>query len=169
MPAWPDRVGSNLAGQVGEGRTVKVSNLLTRPDPTPRVKNTYLARPAGRVVILSPVRAARIAKGPTKPPCGAWCFLHIECARGDKRLHTVSSRSPLPCPSHSDRGRGGGVLDIMHDRSRMTIDPLIPVMPEWSTSSFRRPSGRCLRQAPSTVTCLASRTKRELHLAKNRL
>ena len=32
-----------------------------------------------------------------------------------------------------------GVLDIMHSQSRMTIDPRIPTVPGWNTSSFHRP------------------------------
>ena len=36
---------------------------------------------------------------------------------------------------------GGGVLIIMHSRSRMTIDPRSPTMPGWSTSGFHRPGG----------------------------
>ena len=42
---------------------------------------------------------------------------------------------------------GGGVLIIMHGRSRMTIDPRIPTMPGRSTSGFRRPGRHLL--APS--------------------
>ena len=41
-----------------------------------------------------------------------------------------------------EEGKVGGVLDIMHDLSRMTIDPRIPTMPGRSTSGFHRP-GRC--------------------------
>ena len=33
---------------------------------------------------------------------------------------------------------GGGVLTVMHGRSRMTIDPRIPTMPGRSTSGFHR-------------------------------
>ena len=45
--------------------------------------------------------------------------------------------------------RGGGVLDrrdvldIMHGRSRMTIDPRIPAMPGRSMSGFHRPGRHC--------------------------
>ena len=35
-------------------------------------------------------------------------------------------------------GFGGGVLDVMHGRSRMTVDPRIPAQPERSTSGFHR-------------------------------
>ena len=51
----------------------------------------------------------------------------------------------------------GGVLDIMHGRSRMTIDPRIPTMPGRSTSGFHRPGRHCLHQARSAVRCPASR------------
>ena len=70
-------------------------------------------------------------------------------------------------------GEGGGVLnrrnvlDPMHGRSRMTIDPRIP-MPGRSMSGFHRPGRHCLRQARSAVRCLASRMKSELHPSKNR-
>ena len=46
-----------------------------------------------------------------------------------------------------DRGRPG-VLDIMHCRSRMTIDPRIPTMSGRSTSGFY-PPGRQTLLAPS--------------------
>ena len=36
------------------------------------------------------------------------------------------------------QAEGGGVLIIMHGRSRMTIDPRIPTMPGRSASSFHR-------------------------------
>ena len=56
------------------------------------------------------------------------------------------------------RGQGGGVLDIMHGRSRMTIDLRIPTMPERSTSGFHPPRGHCLapkREAPGDVRRVA--------------
>ena len=41
----------------------------------------------------------------------------------------------------SGRGaRGGGAIDIMHGRSRITIDPRIPTIPGRSTSGFHRPN-----------------------------
>ena len=70
---------------------------------------------------------------------------------------------------------GGGVLhrkyvlDLMHGRSGMTIDPPIPTMPGRSMSRFHRPGRHCLHQARSAVRCPASRMKGELHPTKNRL
>ena len=66
------------------------------------------------------------------------------------------------------RGRGGvldrrDVLDIMHGRSRMTIDPRIPTMPGQSTSGFRQPGGHSQHQVRSPVRYSASRVKGELH------
>ena len=55
----------------------------------------------------------------------------------------------------------GGALIVMHGRSRMTIDSLIPTMPGRSTSGFHRPVGHCLHQARSVVRCWASRMKGE--------
>ena len=44
------------------------------------------------------------------------------------------------CACARKRGkRGGGLLIMMHGRSRMTIDPRIPTMPGRSTSGFHRP------------------------------
>ena len=69
--------------------------------------------------------------------------------------------------------RGGGVLDrrdvldIMHGRSRMTIDPRIPTMPGRSMSGFHRPGRHCLHQARSAVRCPASCMKGEPHPTKN--
>ena len=53
--------------------------------------------------------------------------------------------------------RGG--THVMHGRSRFTIDPCIPVMPERGTSDFHRPGRHCLHQARSTVRSSASRMK----------
>ena len=64
---------------------------------------------------------------------------------------------------------GGGVLDIMHGRNRMTVDPRIPTMSGRSSSGLHRPGRCCLPQARSAVRCSASRTEGELHLNKNRL
>ena len=58
---------------------------------------------------------------------------------------------------------GGGCTKCVHDRSRMTIDPRIPVMPGRSTSGFRQPGRHCLHHARSAVEFLASRMKGELH------
>ena len=46
-------------------------------------------------------------------------------------------------------GGGGGGLDIMHGRSRMTLlDPHIPTISGRSTSGFHRPGRHCsLHQA----------------------
>ena len=46
-------------------------------------------------------------------------------------------------------GKGGGGTQIMHGRSRMTIDPRIPAMPGRSTSGFHQPGRHCLHQAQS--------------------
>ena len=62
-------------------------------------------------------------------------------------------------------GRG---TQFVHDRSRMTIDPPIPTMPGRSTSGFHQPGTHCLHQARSSVRCLVSRMKSELHPSKNR-
>ena len=62
------------------------------------------------------------------------------------------------------------VLDLMHGRSRMTIDSRIPTMPGRSMSGFnRRGSRHCLYQARSAVRCWAIRMKGEMHPTKNRL
>ena len=72
-------------------------------------------------------------------------------------------------------GRGGGildrrdVLDVMHGRNRMTIDPRIPTMPGRSMSDFHRPGRQCLHQARSAVRCPASRMTGELHPTTNHL
>ena len=63
--------------------------------------------------------------------------------------------------------KGGSILDIMHGRRLMTIDPC---MPERSTLGCHRP-GRQWLLAPSArrnVRCQASRMKGELHPTKNR-
>ena len=64
-------------------------------------------------------------------------------------------------------GMGGGV-DIMHDRSRMTIDHRIPTMPGRITSRFHRPGRHSLApklEAPYPT----SRMKGEQHPTKKRL
>ena len=50
---------------------------------------------------------------------------------------------------------GGGVLIVVHGRSRMTIDYRIPKMPARSTSGFHRPGRSCLHQARNALTCSA--------------
>ena len=62
-----------------------------------------------------------------------------------------------------------GVLDLMHGRSRMTIDPRIPTMPGRSMSGFHRPGRHYLHQVRSAMRRPASRMKGELHPTKNLL
>ena len=45
----------------------------------------------------------------------------------------------------------GGVLIVMHGRSRMTVDPRILAMPGRSTSGFHRPGRQWLHQARSVT------------------
>ena len=55
-------------------------------------------------------------------------------------------------PSIPSAGRGGGgVLDTMRGRSRMTADHRIPTMPGGSTSGFHRPGIQWLHQAGGGV------------------
>ena len=71
--------------------------------------------------------------------------------------------------------RGGGVLerrdmlDLMHGRSRMTIDARNPTIPGRSMSGFHRPGRYCLHQARNAVRCPAMGMKGELHPTKNHL
>ena len=65
-------------------------------------------------------------------------------------------------------GWGVGCVDVMHGRSRMTIDPRIPTMPGRITLGFHRPGGHCLHQARSAVMRWASRMKGGLYPATNR-
>ena len=60
------------------------------------------------------------------------------------------------------------VLDLIHDRSRMTVDPRIPTIPERSMPGFHRPGRHCLHQERNAVRCPASPMKGELHPTKNR-
>ena len=60
-----------------------------------------------------------------------------------------------------------GCTHAMRGRSRVSMDPRIPIMPGRSTSGYRRPGRHCLHQARSAVRCWASRMKGELH-PKNR-
>ena len=60
------------------------------------------------------------------------------------------------------------VLDLMHGRSRVTIDPRAPTMPGRSTSGFHQPGERCVYQARSAVRCSVSGVKGELHPTNNR-
>ena len=64
---------------------------------------------------------------------------------------------------------GEGLLDSMHNRSRMTIDPRIPTLSGRSTSCFHRPGRHDLHRAQSALRCSASRMEGELHPTKNRL
>ena len=63
----------------------------------------------------------------------------------------------------------GGVLIIMHGRSRMTIDPRIPIMPGRSASGVYRPDRRRLHQAGAGVRCSARGMKGELRPTQDRL
>ena len=64
------------------------------------------------------------------------------------------------------RRLGGGVLDIMHDHSRITTDPRIPTLPGRSTSGFHRPGRHGLHQARGAVRYPASCKKGELRPTK---
>ena len=64
-------------------------------------------------------------------------------------------------------GGGGGVLDIMHGRSRMAMDPRIPTMSGQSASGFHRSGIRRLHKARSAVRSSASRMKGKLHSSEN--
>ena len=61
----------------------------------------------------------------------------------------------------------GGVTQVMHCLSRMTIDPRTPPMPGRSTSDSHRPGRHCLHQARSAFRCWSSGMKDELHPTKN--
>ena len=75
-----------------------------------------------------------------------------------------------PVGAEENGGARGGVPDIIHGSSRMTIDPRIPAVPGRSTSGNHRPGRHCLHQAlRSTVACWASRMKGGLHPTTNRL
>ena len=54
-------------------------------------------------------------------------------------------------------------IHFMHGRSRMTIDPRIPAMPERSMTGVHRPGRHCLHQARNAVRCSASRMEGELY------
>ena len=61
--------------------------------------------------------------------------------RGFLPIYRGRYESPLP---RSPMTSGGGcVLDIVHGRSRMTIDPRIPTMPGWSMLGFHRAGRHC--------------------------
>ena len=45
----------------------------------------------------------------------------------------------------------GGSTQFVHGRSRMTIGPRIPTMPERSKSGFNQPGRYCLHQARSAM------------------
>ena len=47
---------------------------------------------------------------------------------------------------HRGESGRGGILDVMHGRSRMTMDHRVPTMPGQSTSGFHR-SGKTLAGA----------------------
>ena len=83
-----------------------------------------------------------------------------------------------PILSHSEKERhlwggdrrGGGVLDIIHGRSGVTIDLRIPTLPGRSMSGFRRP-GRTFLAPSANRREVPGEThgKGELRLTKNRL
>ena len=73
-----------------------------------------------------------------------WYKLSWRARRERVRAHVAHGRS---CMTIDEQGRG--VLIIMHDRSRMIIDPRTPTMPGWSMSGFRQPGRHCLHQARS--------------------
>ena len=60
-------------------------------------------------------------------------------------------------------------LNLVHNRSRMTMDPRIPTTLGRSMSGIQRPGRHSSHQAPRAVRCLASCMKGELHPTKNRL
>ena len=61
------------------------------------------------------------------------------------------------------QGGWGSLLDIMHVRSRMTIDLRIATMLGRGASGFHRPGRHCLHQARFAVRFSASRMEDELH------
>ena len=70
----------------------------------------------------------------------------------------------IETPQHLHHG--GGCTQVVHGRSRMTVDPRIPTMPGRSTLGFHQTGRHCLHQARSAVRCSASRMKGELHPSK---
>ena len=58
--------------------------------------------------------------------------------------------------------------ELVHGRSRMTIDPRTPTMPGRSTSGFHQTGRHCLHQARRAVRCSASRMKGDVHPSKSR-
>ena len=63
-----------------------------------------------------------------------------------------------------DPGYGGGggrsVLQCVHGRGRMPVDPLIPTIPGRSTSDFHQPGRHCLHQGEGAgvlICCCVSR------------
>ena len=77
--------------------------------------------------------------------------------------------SDVLCDGKKARGGRGGVLIIMHGRSRMIVDLRIHTTSGRSTSGFHRPGRHREHQARSVVRCSASCIKGELHPARNRL
>ena len=53
----------------------------------------------------------------------------ILCVELRGELFFGSSQQVLHQAREEEIGEGGGVLDLMHSRSRLTIDPRIPTMP----------------------------------------
>ena len=74
-----------------------------------------------------------------------WCWevASARSARGKKRHATFGFESQTV----------GGCTDVMHGRSRMTLDARASLytMPGWSTSGFHRPGRHCLHQARSSA------------------
>ena len=61
-----------------------------------------------------------------------------KCVDGARRVFT-GQQADIACTK-----QGRGVLDTIHGRSRMIIDPRIPTMPGRSTPGFHRPGRHCL-------------------------
>ena len=94
-------------------------------------------------------------------------ILGIYDIRTKKKLKSVRDGVEGAC-RQIEGGEEGCALLIMDSRSRMSIDPRIPITPGRNTSGFHRPGSHCLYRARSAVRCSASRLKGELHPTKNR-
>ena len=79
------------------------------------------------------IAASGLAEAPQE---GDACLLRLSAAEA-----AIPWMSPFALDVRQGDGTvdGGGALNIMHGRSRMTIDPRIPTMPGLSTSGFHRP------------------------------
>ena len=89
----------------------------------------------------APTRTRRKAKRDDQSHYGGFTMTsrQPETFSSKKRYVPRSSHAPIYLASASPPG-GAGVLDIMHRRSRMTIDPRVPTMPGRNTSGLHRPS-----------------------------